>query len=212
MSRFVWVLLFASSLFVTQARAQDVPVDCASFASAYRTGYSGGRSIARSAWSSRNVAQSCANIDVFRVAVTSALATRMRYELNLGGAPTQSAACRSLGFAQGATDTVDGLLNQCADTCFLEGQFIGEIAAVAYCELSIALGGLGLDELLLRGPVEVCGTAFEVGCDSNFQTRAVSYRNGDNIQCLPYTRVPFLEVFWQTQNNQCAYELEPEDP
>ncbi len=120
-------------------------------------------------------------------------------------APTPYLQCRFAGMVAGMESQVGGLFNSCADACFLEGQFVGEIAAIAYCELSILLRGLGLDELLIRGPVATCGFTFEVGCDANLETTALNYSNPFG-RCLPYVRAPFAQVFDQARNNQCAYD------
>lgn len=195
-----WMLLCA------QAFAQDVPPACAASRDtlAFNAGYTAGKSLVRQAWARLN---SCDKIDQLEAAVKTAIQRSVPTT-----SPTQYLQCRFSGMVSGMEAQVNGLFGTCADACFLEGQFVGEIAAIAYCELSILLGGLGLDELLIRGPVETCGLTFEVGCDANFETTALNYSNPFG-QCLPFVRAPFEEVFFQAQNNQCAYDpLPPEDP
>jgi hypothetical protein len=118
------------------------------------------------------------------------------------------------GWVAAMQEELDTILATCADSCFQEGTFMGELAAIAYCELAIALDGLGLDDLFIRGPVDVCGLTFEVGCDERFQSTGLSYFSQvQGVACGQYTRGPHLTVFRRTQHNQCAYNpLEPEEP
>jgi len=206
MTRGFWTFLILSVLFSsTAARAQTPPAACSATrdASAYYAGYLTGGSFVRQAWS--GVMNDCDRIE----AVELAVATALRRSLPTTS-PTTYLQCRFAGLAQGAMGEVDGLFATCADQCYLEGQFVGEIAAITYCELSILLQGLGIADLLIRGPVQTCGLSFEIACDANFETTAIGYRNPFG-QCLPYVRAPYSEVFEQARYNQCAYEpIEPE--
>jgi hypothetical protein len=171
----------------------------------------------QSAWGARSIQRSCDKVDVLANAVGSLLngqLTQLR-----GEAPSVDAACRLTGWMQGAQDELDTILANCADRCFQNGTFWGKAAATAYCELSILLGGLDIGDLLFRGPVQVCGVGFEIGCDTEYLTAAQTYRNVDGIRCVGngttdpnYTAGVFLEVFLQTQNNECAYNPLPDDP
>lgn len=92
--------------------------------------------------------------------------------------------------------------------CYFDGYLIGEMAATFYCELSIAFGGLGLDEWLVRGSFSFCGLFFTYGCDRSFDYHTSVYpEDGGDQQCLPYTVEPFLEVYAQTRYNQCLYDI-----
>ncbi len=194
------------SLLSGQAQALDVPSACHATrdTQAYTAGFSAGGSLVRQAWAR---IRNCDRIEQLEAAVTTAIQRSVP-----ATSPTSYLTCRFAGMVSGMEAQVGGLFNSCADACFLEGQFVGEIAAVAYCELSILLGGLGLDDFLIRGPVATCGLTFEIGCDANFETTALNYANPFG-QCLPFVRSPFEAVFFQAQNNQCAYDpLPPEDP
>lgn len=199
-------LVISVLLCVGHALALDVPPACTATrdAQAYNAGFTAGGSLVRQAWAR---IRDCDRIEELESAVTIAIQRSVPTT-----SPTQYLQCRFSGMVSGMQAQVGGLFNTCADSCFLEGQFVGEIAAVAYCELSILLDGLGLDDLLIRGPVATCGLTFEIGCDANFETTAIGYSNPFG-QCLPYVRAPFEEVFYQAQNNQCAYDpLPPEEP
>ncbi len=184
--------------------ALDIPPACSGKreASGYNAGFLAGGSLVRQAWAK---VKNCARIDEFERVVKTAIQRSVPKT-----SPTLYTQCRFSGQIAGMTDQVDGLFVGCADSCFLEGQFVGEITAIAYCELSILLRGLALDQFLIRGPVETCGLSFEIGCDANFETTAINYSNLLG-QCLPYVRHPFLEVFEQAQQNQCAYDPLPPD-
>jgi hypothetical protein len=205
-------ILLLTWLVGASALAQ-VPAACtvtATSAKQFTDGMTLGKLRVQSAWGARRVARNCDNVDLLANAVGTLLSgemTRLR-----GQAPSVDAACRLTGWMQGAQDELDAILATCADACFLDGTFWGEAAAAAYCELSILLGGLELGDLLFRGPVQVCGVAFEVGCDSNYLTAAQSFRNAAGERCTEYTLPPFLEVFLETQNNECAYNPLPDDP
>jgi hypothetical protein len=183
--------------------AQDIPAFCTgSNAKAFLDGKKLGPSLVRQAWA--GFRGGCAQIEVFADKVNTAFAAA-----NLT-APTTFTKCRYLGWVQGAVEQVDTFFNSCADTCFLEGEFVGNLVADVYCQLSIALGGLATADDFIRGPVEVCGLGFETACDSTFLTKTTGFPGG---QCLPFTREPFLDVYFQTQTNQCAFDpIDPDDP
>jgi len=193
------------SLFQSMAEAQ-LPNQCSSATNtrAFRAGRMAGSSLVRQSWASLN---DCDRVEQFEDLVTSSLE---RYVP--GNAPTLYTQCRFAGVVQGVLDELDTVFVDCTDACFREGKFAGEISAFAYCELSIALNGLETADDFLRGPVQVCGFSFEVGCDSEFIAVASSYEN-ELGACEPFTVNTFVEVFDQARENQCAYNpLDPEEP
>jgi hypothetical protein len=185
------------------ASAQDVPTQCTGInAKAFLDGKKLGPSLVRQAWN--GFAGGCAKIEEFADKVSAAFA-----KPNVV-APTQFTECRYLGWVQGALEQVDTFFTTCADTCFVEGEFVGALVADTYCQLSIAFGGLATADEFIRGPVEVCGLSFETACDSTYLTKTVGFPGG---QCVPFTRAPFTAVYQQTQHNQCAYDpIPPDDP
>jgi hypothetical protein len=130
--------------------------------------------------------------------------------LTLQPGASAAMACRYAGTVDGVYDALDDLYGTCSDQCFLEGSFAGEISAQVYCELSIALGGLGLADDFMRGPVQTCGLNFEVGCDATFIGVSLSYVNALG-SCAPYTQGEYFPVWDQARHNQCIYEPEPDD-
>jgi hypothetical protein len=122
--------------------------------------------------------------------------------------------CHYVGSYVGAIERVDELLGvgcNCMHS-YLEGDMIGEMAAIFYCELSIALGGLGLDEWLVQGELSYCGEEFVEACEERFDDLTQSYPSAVDPQCLPYTPYydppDYEEVWEQTQHNQCIYSIE----
>jgi hypothetical protein len=112
---------------------------------------------------------------------------------------SEAAVCHVQGQVAGLVAEVIDLQDTCVDTCVADGQFIGQVSALLYCDLSVALGGLELAELFERLATTVCGEAFEDACDAAFFATATT-----RASCVPFTIAPFTAVFDEVQNNQCA--------
>ena len=112
--------------------------------------------------------------------------------------------CRYTGAVDGVYEQLDNLYGECGDTCFMEGEIIGEMAGEVYCELSLALGGLEVADRFIRGPVRTCGFNFETGCDSAYMGTTINFENGLG-RCEPYTINEYENVWDETRNNQCYY-------
>jgi hypothetical protein len=166
--------------------------------SSYKTGLRLGQNIVKSAW---NNVDDCDRIDYFLQVVEDSVS-----RLTLAVNASDSTVCRYTGTVDGVYDGLDTLYGTCSDQCFLDGQFAGQLSAEVYCELSIALGGLAEADDFMRGPVEVCGLNFEIGCDTEFIGVSVAYENDDGV-CLEYTEGEYLTVWDQARNNQCAYVI-----
>lgn len=113
--------------------------------------------------------------------------------------------CRQAGLLDGALAELDNQNFACADQCTDDGSTFGELAAAAYCNLSLLLDGLDEPDPLQRRPVNVCGALYEISCDSAF----IASSRADS-QCQEYTKAPYTEAWDESRNNQCAYE--PCDP
>jgi hypothetical protein len=201
----LWLVVVCSFAAAYGSAAAQVPPECTSTtnARAYRTGRLAGANIAQQSWASLN---DCDRVEQYEDVVISALE---RY--SPGGAPTLYTRCRFRGVVEGVLDALDVVFASCVDACFLEGQFAGEISAFAYCELSIALNGLETADDFLRGPVQVCGLSFEIGCDTQFIDTSSAYDN-ELGSCEPFTAGEFQTVFDQARENQCAYNpIDPEE-
>jgi hypothetical protein len=171
---------------------------------AYKAGLKLGEKVVQVSWNSIN---DCDQVEHFLDIVYEDVS-----RLTLPQNPSLATTCRYTGTVDGVYNKLDELYGTCADECFLDGQFAGELSGEVYCELSIALGGLAVADGFMRGPVAVCGFNFEVGCDSSFVALTTSYANTDGL-CEPFTEGEFSDVWEQARVNQCAYEPIPEpDP
>jgi hypothetical protein len=147
------------------------------------------------------------------------------------GAPPSDAPttvlCHYAGSYQGAGERASELVRQCVGECCTEGELIGEMAAVFYCELSIQLDGLGLDDWLVELDTTLCSEEFTECCQRLFDDVTVAYPSPGDSQCEPYRAsdppddcppyVPeavnmqceeYDEVYCQARHNQCVYEPE----
>jgi hypothetical protein len=182
----------------------DYPPNCNTSTmtrNAYKAGLKVGEKVVQVAWQSIN---DCDQVEHFLDVVGEDVD-----HLTLPVHPSAATVCRYTGTVDGVYNKLDALYGTCADQCFLDGQFAGELSGEVYCELSIALGGLAAADDFLRGPVAVCGFNFEVGCDSSFISVTETYANTDGL-CEPFTVGEFSEVWEQARNNQCAYEPDPD--
>jgi len=194
------------ALMAAEASASPPPIPATCNATtqgqnAYKTGLRLGERIVQTAW---NRVNDCDRLEYFLMIVEDNVG-----RLTLPPNPSTSTVCRYTGTVDGVYNMLDSLYGTCADECFLDGEFAGGLSGEVYCELSIALGGLEEADNFLRGPVQVCGFNFEVGCDSAFIATTISYGNSDGV-CEPFTLGEFFAVWDQARNNQCAYEPEPD--
>jgi hypothetical protein len=86
-----------------------------------------------------------------------------------------------------------------------DGRAVGEVAAALYCDLSIALGGLGVDELLEPAAADACSRTFESACRSAFDRAARGIPN-----CRQFTRAEFREAYEVARFNQCVFAVREE--
>ncbi len=99
--------------------------------------------------------------------------------------------------------------------CKSDGRFVGETAAALFCDLSIALGGLGEDDLLIPGPESTCSRAFESACQHAFDRSIVDYAAsvGDpSADCTAFTQGAFKSAFEIARYNQCLFSIGSEPP
>jgi hypothetical protein len=164
----------------------------------YNGGLLKGASLVNSAWASKDVQQQCSNFDTFRTVVLDTFALALSKIPT--GAPV-STQCMFIGESDGAKARVEQLRATCEQTCAVDGELIGQMAAILYCDLSIALGGLGMD-VDLTGFVSTCGDAFEPACETAFTDQAKEV-----VECAPYLAgTTFDAVYLQAQHNQCLFE------
>lgn len=95
--------------------------------------------------------------------------------------------CHFGGHVFGIDEALGFVFDQCSASCFQEGEIAGSASAKAYCDLSIALGGLSDADSYLRAPVQLCGSLFQTSCDLTFITSTRSYTDSAGFACEPYT-------------------------
>lgn len=191
----------------TSAFADEVPIGCQESAftvRGYNSGVSMGRSLVQRAWGSVN---DCDQLELFTDIV---VANVQNYQLV--GDSTYT-ICRHTGLVDGVFQELDAVWLQCDGQCCQEGRVIGELAAELYCQLSIILDGLAAPDDFVRRPVFLCGLTFETCCDTNFIGTSLSYEGlnlqGELVQCLPYTKDPYDDVWAGTRELQCMYVPPP---
>lgn len=138
--------------------------------------------------------------------------------------------CRAQGLLEGTTCNMDKI--NPGNGCALDGIDWGLISSQIYCDLSVALGGLGaIVPWFLQTPHGLCGDTFESWCGDVF--RYVATNAADPLQdpehltppgivapwppepdplCAPYTQDPFDDIFGDSVTVDCEYELPPPTP
>jgi hypothetical protein len=204
---FLWGVLSVGVVLcsVSTARSEEIPEYCSQDDSygaktrAYNAGALSGENLVSMMWSALRE-------DCDRIELLESIAVSNLQRFNWSGDESDVVACRFAGYANGILAKIDELYRYCEKMCYLEGQMIGEIAAIAYCELSLAFGGLVVPDGLIRAPVQICGLQFEFACDSTFIDITFSYENILGA-CFIYAFDTYFEVWNQTRNNQCAYYI-----
>lgn len=206
----VSALLIATALCTLPAMADAAPPTAPAFCDTPRElrmfylGVRKGRNAAQQAIAAiQDDADTCP--DLARLEELEATLRDIADHVDVPPESSDAVQCHAVGQVAGLIAEVVDFQGECLDVCILDGQFIGEISALLYCELSIALDGLGLADLFERLATDTCGTNFQNACDAQFEETASTVPD-----CAPFTVAPFVEVFDLTQNNQCADN--PADP
>jgi hypothetical protein len=164
----------------------------------YNAGILKGASLVNQAWGATDVQQNCDNWDLFEFQV------KRVYALVISSIPpnaSQAIQCMFYGEQDGALARLAELFSDCEIPCADQGTLVADLASMLYCELSMALEGLGLDVYLPAGDVESCGTAFQDACQAEFLAETGTYAG-----CEPYTMCSGFDEPWhQAQFNQCLY-------
>lgn len=204
MRHLIWLTalaLCASFAFTpTPAEAQAAPALCDTarevrqFALGVRKGRNLAEQAIRRATDPADVCEDLDAIDDLRELVAAIVDA-----IDVPPAASEVTQCHVLGQVAGLLAEIEELQEDCNGLCIADGQFIGQISAFLYCELSIALGGLVTVELFERLATDACGVQFQVSCDHSFEVTAVA-----DLECRPFTEDEFTLVFREVQNNQCA--------
>jgi hypothetical protein len=116
--------------------------------------------------------------------------------------------CGKAGVLDGGYAAIDSIQVYCDEVCFASGELVGAVSAAAYCEMAIdADCGKDAGEWM-RGPVNLCGLNYEVGCDSSFIGTSIDFVN-DKGACEPYTTGEHEQAWDRTRNKACDYANRP---
>ena len=167
----------------------------------YRRAWIVGFEVVSLAWDRRGA--NCASSEAFADGIAQRFETAQQ-----AGDPEAVLAehrrCRKAGVLDGVYAALDVIQNLCAQTCFLDGTVVGDLAAVSYCEIALAGDGPLAVDAWLRGPVGACGLDYEVGCDATYVGKSTSYGSASG-SCAPLT-VGAYEVPWdRTRARACDY-------
>lgn len=116
--------------------------------------------------------------------------------------------CHFVGYKEGVASKLQEIQDECIQVCVNDGTFIGTLVSQFYCELAIALGGLGMADYITEGDLTLCGEAMVEACENTFATETVGYIGILGDACLPYTG----DDPWNlAMHNQCVYNpVEPD--
>lgn len=123
-----------------------------------------------------------------------------------GAGADRGALCQHAGNIAGTLEELHGIWAACGAQCCEEGELIAEITGQLYCDLSIALGGVGATDYLPRAPQASCGEAFQACCDARFQAFTQGYIDPEGASCRGYTEGAFSSAWDQARSNQCSYD------
>jgi hypothetical protein len=167
----------------------------------YRKGWQKGFEAVSKAWDRRhgNCDRTEAFVDRISAGLEDALAAQ-------DSEATQKAhrRCRKAGAVDGAFAALDVIQSFCDQTCFLDGDFTGKLAAESYCEMAIGADG-PLDVVdWLRGPLNMCGLNYEIACDSSFVGTSVDYSSSSG-SCAPLTEGAYEAAWDASRLVSCDY-------
>jgi hypothetical protein len=193
------LVIMTATLLVGVVPAFATPPDCSSGRNlrGYNAGVTIGRSIVRQAWNS--IGQDPDRFDELVDTVHDAV------WVAIGGLPSDASdytKCRAKGLGQGVCDQLDDIQVVVVGQCVLDGEVWGDLSAVLYCGLSLALGPQEALGLIPVSPTNLCGDSFEDSCQSEFASVAAA-----EPTCEAFIEAPNDDVYADWQVGMCAYEL-----
>ena len=167
----------------------------------YRRGWQRGFEAVSKAWDRRH--GNCDRSDAFVNRVSTRLENALAEQDSEASIKVQK-RCRKAGVMDGSFAALDVVQSLCDQTCFLDGDFTGKLAAEGYCEMALADGPLDLAGWS-RGPLNTCGLNYEVACDSTFIGESLDYSNANGAPCQAAT-VGAYETSWNNSRDEsCDY-------
>ncbi len=199
--------LASSTVYIPIARAQDaLPSECSqrNLARVYENAYRRGeRAVDKAA---RKLDDSCTQVEALQAELLDRLGQWIPQSGNGKGTPV----CIAKGLTAGIYDALALLEMQCFGVCFMDGEFVGELAGTLYCELSLRFGGLGMPDMLSPPRSSPCGDRFEAACFETYTVTTQSYQDDRGRACSPYVAGAFEDVWLSTGREQCMYLDEDE--
>jgi len=113
--------------------------------------------------------------------------------------------CHYYAYMNGISDKLKEIDSVCKPQCVLTGEFVGEIAARLYCELSIGFDGI-TDWDFVTSILSVCDSEMEDTCDSTYNDTTAAYVNVFGLQCNPFAHPSDSYDDWAwtwIRNRQC---------
>lgn len=95
----------------------------------------------------------------------------------LPAAASQTTVCRYAGTIEGMLRRTDELYRQCGSECAQEGEVIGKVSAIAYCQTASSGGGFFDAKYLLQRPDDSCAAIFASSCGLTYDRVTRSYVN-----------------------------------
>jgi hypothetical protein len=182
-----------------QRAAAVAPADCAfgKGAKFYEQGRSKGSKLVQKLWRGA----SCGSVEAFADRVLQHLG---ELEVSQGEESRVHRWCRYAGSVDALWEGLDKIQLDCEASCFMDGDFVGQVEAKIFCDLAIEAGGALEPESWLRPPVASCGFQYQLACDSRFLGTAGSYANAEGV-CAPYTEAPYTTLFESALLRSCAF-------
>jgi hypothetical protein len=167
---------------------------------AYDVGKLKGENIVNNAWN--GIDQDCSELrrcDGFRKTVLKSLSL-----VPLPPGASEYVICHYHGYIQGISERVREIQYLC-NHCIMDGEMVGHMAAIFYCEFSIAFRGLDLnDDDIIRSIFYLCNESMVESCESSFETIASNYTNIMGSSCAPCTQDEYLPIYNQVKHSQCV--------
>jgi hypothetical protein len=165
---------------------------------AYDLGYLKGKNIIDSAWN--GIDQDCSELlgcDGFKKTVVSAVNS-----LFLMPGASEFVVCHYQGYIRGAIERLKEIEYLCAH-CVMDGELVGHLAAIFYCQLSFAFRGLSVESDMMKDAFFLCNQSMVESCFETFVTTASNFTNIFGMSCAPYTQGEYSTVFDHVKESQC---------
>jgi hypothetical protein len=196
------VISFLMTLISGNVYAYTVPLRCQDDFNVrpYNLGLEKGRLRVENEW--YNVEQNCTAITAtpdFKNAVMEIV-----NDLSIPPNSIDFVVCHVYGYMNGIADALREIDADCPLQCLMDGELVGKLAAMMYCELAIGFGGIPSSDFT-TGILSVCSPVFTDDCESSFDDVTIDYSDVFGIECAPYTLPPYEIIMQTDKQNQCVF-------